>query len=160
MHLLPAAYYDEMYSHYYIAGYPRACYRSVSWVRVPPSAHSHKFAGIFSCAQIDSRKARKRESMRDKNWMYVPGGRREDTGDHSLSRSCKVKVSQKKGPKYPSGTRCIYIYWWYQVLTHLRGGVSRGAWRRPPDPNRNPSPNPNPNGVGWLVLGCCGFWRF
>ena len=44
-----------------VSGYPRAWYRSVSWVRVPPSAYSYKFVGTFSCAQIDLRKARKRE---------------------------------------------------------------------------------------------------
>ena len=36
-------------------------YRSVSWVRIPPSAYSYKFVGTFSCAQIDLRKTRKRE---------------------------------------------------------------------------------------------------
>ena len=41
-----------------VAGYPRACDRSISRVRVPPSAHSYKLVGTFSCAQIDSREAR------------------------------------------------------------------------------------------------------
>ena len=31
-----------------VAGYPRACYRSISWVRVSPSAYSYKFVGTFS----------------------------------------------------------------------------------------------------------------
>ena len=90
-----------------VAGYPRACYRSISWVRVPPSAYSYKFVGTFLVHKFDSRKARKRElatfdesrravrmlnRMRDKNWRHVPGGRRDDTWDHSLSRSWKVKV--------------------------------------------------------------------
>ena len=44
-----------------VAGCPRACYVSISWVRVPPSAYSYKFVGTFSCAQIDSQKARKLE---------------------------------------------------------------------------------------------------
>ena len=33
-----------------VSGCPRAWYRSVSWVRVPPSAYSYKFVGTFSCA--------------------------------------------------------------------------------------------------------------
>ena len=41
--------------------YRRAWYRSVSWVRAPPSAYSYKFVGAFSCGQIDLRKARQRE---------------------------------------------------------------------------------------------------
>ena len=92
-----------------VAGYCRACYRSISWVRVPPSAYSYKLSGTFSCAQIDSRKARERElarfdesrravgmldPMRDKNWRHVPGGR-GNTWDHNLSRSWKVKLGQK-----------------------------------------------------------------
>ena len=44
-----------------VSSYPRAWYRSVSWVRVPSSAYSYKFVRTFSCAQIDSRKARERE---------------------------------------------------------------------------------------------------
>ena len=40
-----------------VAGYPRACYRSIAWVRVPPCARSHKSVGSFSCAQNDLRKA-------------------------------------------------------------------------------------------------------
>ena len=44
-----------------VSGYPRAWYRSVLWVRAPPSAYSYKFVGTFSCAQIDLRKARERE---------------------------------------------------------------------------------------------------
>ena len=30
-----------------VAGCPRACYVSISWVRVPPSAYSYKFVGTF-----------------------------------------------------------------------------------------------------------------
>ena len=45
-----------------VSGYPRAWRRSVSWVRIPPSAYSYKFVGTLSCAQIDLRKARERES--------------------------------------------------------------------------------------------------
>ena len=98
-----------------VAGYPRACYyRSISWVRVPPSAYSYKFVGAFSCAQIDSRKARKRElatfdesrravemlsPMRDNSWRNVPGGRRDDTWVHSLFRSWKGTVRPKKKKK-------------------------------------------------------------
>ena len=44
-----------------VSGYPRAWYRSVSWVQTPPSAYSDKFVGTFSCAQVDLRKARERE---------------------------------------------------------------------------------------------------
>ena len=44
-----------------VSGYPRAWYRSVSWVRIPPSAYSYKFVGTFSCAQIDLRKTREHE---------------------------------------------------------------------------------------------------
>ena len=44
-----------------VSGYPRAWYRSVSRVRIPPSAYSYKFVGIFSGAQIDLRKTRERE---------------------------------------------------------------------------------------------------
>ena len=46
-----------------VSGYPRSWYRSVSWVRAPPSAYkySYKFFGTFPCAQIDLRKARERE---------------------------------------------------------------------------------------------------
>ena len=45
-----------------VSGYPRAWYyRSVSRVRVPPSAYSYKFIGTFSCEQIDLRKARERQ---------------------------------------------------------------------------------------------------
>ena len=63
---------------------------------------------------IDSRKARERElatfdgnrraagmlnPMRDKNSWHVPGGR-DDTRDHSLSRSWKVKARQKQNQKH------------------------------------------------------------
>ena len=34
-----------------VSGYLRAWYRSVSCVRVPPSAYVYKFVGTFSCAQ-------------------------------------------------------------------------------------------------------------
>ena len=44
-----------------VSGYPRAWYRSVSRVRVSPSAYSFEFVGTFSYAQIDLRKARERE---------------------------------------------------------------------------------------------------
>ena len=44
-----------------VSGYPRPWYRSVSWVRIPPSAYSYIFVGTFSCAQVDLRKARERE---------------------------------------------------------------------------------------------------
>ena len=44
-----------------VSGYPPAWYRSVSWVRIPPSAYPYKFVGTFSCAQVDLRKARERE---------------------------------------------------------------------------------------------------
>ena len=44
-----------------VSGYPRAWYRSVSWVRIPPNAYLYTFVGTFSCAQIDLRKARERE---------------------------------------------------------------------------------------------------
>ena len=43
-----------------VAGYPRACYKSISWIRVPPSAYWYELVGTFSCAHIDSRKARRR----------------------------------------------------------------------------------------------------
>ena len=41
--------------------------------------------------------------MRDKNWRQVHGGRRDDTCDHGLSRSWKVKVCKKKKKKTPWG---------------------------------------------------------
>ena len=44
-----------------VSDYPRAWYRSVSRVRIPPSAHSYKFVGNFSCAHIYLRKPRERE---------------------------------------------------------------------------------------------------
>ena len=44
-----------------VSGCPRAWYRSVSWVRISPSAYSYKFVGTFSCAQLDLRKTRERE---------------------------------------------------------------------------------------------------
>ena len=44
-----------------VSGYPRAWYRSVSLVRIPPGAYSYKIVGTFSRAQIDLRKARERE---------------------------------------------------------------------------------------------------
>ena len=44
-----------------VSGYPVARYRSVSRVRIPPSAYSYKFVGTFSCAHIGFRKARERE---------------------------------------------------------------------------------------------------
>ena len=44
-----------------VSGFPRSWCRSVSWVRIPPSAYSYKFVGTFSCAQLDLRKARERE---------------------------------------------------------------------------------------------------
>ena len=44
-----------------VSGYPGAWYRSVSRVRIPPSAYAYNCIGIFSCAQIDLRKARERE---------------------------------------------------------------------------------------------------
>ena len=87
-----------------VSGYPRAWCRSVSCVRIPPSAYSYIFVETFSCAQVDLRKARERESaaldenrraegllnpMRDKHGRQEPGGR-DDTCDHGLSRSWKV----------------------------------------------------------------------
>ena len=44
-----------------VSGYARAWYMSISCVRIPPSAYSHKFVGTFAWAQIDLRKARERE---------------------------------------------------------------------------------------------------
>ena len=44
-----------------VSGYLRAWYKSISWVWVPSSAYSNKFAGIFSCALIDLPEARERE---------------------------------------------------------------------------------------------------
>ena len=57
--------------------YPRACYRSISWVRVPPNAYSYKFIGNFSCARIDSRKARKRELATLFRWKSTSSGNAE-----------------------------------------------------------------------------------
>ena len=70
--------------------------------------HSYIFVGTFSRAQIDLRKAREREIatfdgavgllepyVRDKNSRQEPGGRRDDTCDHGLSRSWKVEVCNK-----------------------------------------------------------------
>ena len=52
--------------------------------------------------------------MRDKNWRQEPGGRRDDTGDHDLSRSWKVKVYEKKKKKHneepgPKSIRMVYF---------------------------------------------------
>ena len=44
-----------------VSGYPQACYRPFSRVRVPSSAQLAKFVGTFSCAQTDWRKVRERE---------------------------------------------------------------------------------------------------
>ena len=38
--------------------------------------------------------------MRDKNWREEPGGRRDDTCDHGLSRSWKVDVCGEKKTKH------------------------------------------------------------
>ena len=35
-----------------VSGYPRAWYRSVSWVRIPPSACSYTFVGTFSAHKL------------------------------------------------------------------------------------------------------------
>ena len=93
-----------------VTSYHQVCIWSMAWVRVPPSAYSYKIVGVFSCAQIDSRRARERElatfdeprravgmlnPMRDKNWRYVPGGRRDDIWNHRLPRSLKVKLRRK-----------------------------------------------------------------
>ena len=89
--------------------YPRAWYRSVSWVRAPPSAYSYKFVGTFSCAQIDLRKARERLLATytrwkiDEQWdcwtlcaIQIEGKNRGGEGTtpvtSGLSRSWKVKV--------------------------------------------------------------------
>ena len=37
--------------------------------------------------------------MRDKNGRQEPGGKRDDTCDHGLSRSWKVKALEKKEKK-------------------------------------------------------------
>ena len=37
--------------------------------------------------------------MRDKNWNQEPGGSRDDTCEHGLSRSWKVKVWEKEEEK-------------------------------------------------------------
>ena len=125
-----------------VAGCPRACcYRSISWVRAPPTAYAYKFVGTVSCAQIDSRKTRKREiaffdesrravgmlnPMRDENWRHVPGGRRDDTWDHSLlSRSWKVKANNNNmvGPVYDTLQSSLNptLNWdvivWYEYMT-------------------------------------------
>ena len=55
--------------------------------------------------------------MRDKNSSREPGGRRDDTRDHGLSRSWKVEVSTKKKKKkeapqaniLAAKNRCFFI---------------------------------------------------
>ena len=55
--------------------------------------------------------------MRDKNLSREPGGRRDDTRDHGLSRSWKVEVSSKKKKKkeapqaniLAAKNRCFFI---------------------------------------------------
>ena len=37
--------------------------------------------------------------MRDKSWRQEPGGRRDDTCDHGLSRGWKVEVCEEKKEK-------------------------------------------------------------
>ena len=77
-----------------------------------PRVHTRINSWTFSSAQIDLQKARERElakhsmknrravgllnPMRDKNWRQEPGGRRDNTCDHGLSRSWKVDVREKK----------------------------------------------------------------
>ena len=113
----PSTAYNQLRRPGGLAGYPRARYtcRSISWVRLPPSAYSYKFVGTFSCAQIDSRKARKRElatfdesrravgmlnPTQDKNWRHVPGG---EQGRHlrpPLVQNLESKSeTEKKGKK-------------------------------------------------------------
>ena len=78
--------------------------KSISRVQFSPNAHT--CGDFFLHKKVDKRKARERElatfdenrralrmlnSMRDKNWRHVPGGR-EDTWDHGLPRrSLRVK---------------------------------------------------------------------
>ena len=83
-------------------------YRSIAWA--PPSAYSYKFAGTFSCAKMDSRKAWERDlaATFDENrravWnaepylcaikiegTYIPGGRRDDTWVPQLVQKLKSK---------------------------------------------------------------------
>ena len=92
----------------------------------PRRVHTRKkLVGIFSCAQIDLRKAREQHSMenrravgllnpmRDKKRKQEPGGRRDDTCDHCLSRSWKVKVWGKE--KKQKTERSLIFVWWFLV---------------------------------------------
>ena len=101
-----------------VSGYPRAWYGSVSWVRAPPSAYSYKFVGTFSCAQINLRKARKRELAtldekstsngiaepyaRWKNWRQERGG---EKGWHLWPRH--VQAVKCEWRKKKNGERSI-----------------------------------------------------
>ena len=119
-----------------VTGYPLVLVpfsRSIAWVRVTPSASSYEFVGTFSCAQMDSRKTRERESatfgenrravgmlnpMRYKNGRHVPGGRKDDnTCDHSLSRVQKLEsnVNSETKKRYKGPTVNSTILVWIQV---------------------------------------------
>ena len=92
-----------------VSGYPRAWYRSVLWVRAPPSAS-------FSCAQIDFRKARERELATfirwtiDEQWdcwtlcaIKVEGKNRGGEGMTPVTTACpeagKWKCAEEKKKK-------------------------------------------------------------
>ena len=46
--------------------------------------------------------------MRDKSWRQEPGGRRNDTCDHGLSRSWKVEVWEKEKEKGQQDLHHLY----------------------------------------------------
>ena len=95
-----------------VSGYPRAWYRSVSRVRIPPSAYSNTFVGTFvlgtnlTCGKRESVSSQHSMENRRAVGLLNPvgknklkartGGRRDDTCDHGLSRSWKVNVCEKK----------------------------------------------------------------
>ena len=84
---------------------------------MPPSAHSYKLVGTFSCARIDLRKTRERElatldERATSSGIAEPYARqklkaRDDTCDHDLSRSWKVELCEKKQGKTKQNT---YVY--------------------------------------------------
>ena len=82
-----------------ISGYRRAWYRSVAWVRIPPSAHSYKFVGTFLALKLTCGKSERLATIDEKStssgiakpyarWkLKARSGGGGDTCDHGLSRS-------------------------------------------------------------------------
>ena len=75
-----------------VSGHPQAWYRSVSWVRAPPSVYLYKFVGTFSCWQIDLRKARESE-LATVDEQSTSSGIAEPYGRYKL----KARNEEEKG---------------------------------------------------------------